>query len=213
MDKKSQLAYLNQLVYEDRKQWRSGLKKVGMSDWKIDNLSKDNTMVLSNSKTKELRVIHSGTDLKRRPVEDLLTDVGISFGFTNATQRYRKSRDITRKAIVKYEGYTPIVAGFSLGGAVANEIGQELNVESHAFNPGVSPLVLKTRLTDLKSIVSRGTHGDPDSKHKVYVTPTDWISASGALGVTGKEHVTLHKPRQGTEGPHDIANFYNIATE
>ena len=97
---------------------------------------------------------------------------------------------------------------------MANEIGQTLGIESHAFNPGVSPLTLRQRLTGLKNNTAKpDSHGDPASKHKVYITAGDWISNSGALGVSGKEHVVIGKKREGTANEHDIHNYFNISTE
>ena len=155
LSEEAQYAALNQVIYSDRGSWSDQLEKIGMEDWEVHDSSQDNTMVLINHKKKHSLVVHSGTDLKRRKTEDLLTDAFISFDMTTLSPRYKQSKKITEKIMKTYPDYKLTTTGFSLGGAVANQIGHELDVESHAFNPGISPNVFRRQMTGLTQLGKR----------------------------------------------------------
>lgn len=203
MEIEHKLAFLNDVIYRDPSQWREELDKVNMQDYHIDSLSKPNTMIVSNHKTKNMYVIHSGTDLQRRAAEDLFTDAFISFDMTKQSPRYHESKKITKEAIDKYDGYNHIVSGFSLGGAMSNSIGQELDIASYSFNPGVSPLNLQRNLKP--DIFGQ----KKNEKHRIFLVEKDWISNSAFLNK--KEDVKIQKKKDGKKA-HSIDNFYNLAT-
>jgi hypothetical protein len=210
MNQVEQLAVLNNIIYEDKKNWKKELKKYGMNDWRIDPLSKDNTMVLTNSKTKELRVIHSGTDLVRRKWEDLATDAFITADLTTLSPRYNKSKKLTEKAIAKHPEFTPVVSGFSLGASIGAQISHELDTEFHGFNGGHSPLLLTKRM---KQLTQLGSKKEADPKRHMYITKGDIISNAGILGVKGNETVHVSESKKDLK-PHDIANWMpNVAVE
>jgi len=201
-DESRQYAMLNKIIYNNRPDWASHLDN---TKYQIDNdLSSDNTMVLHNDENKNMVVVHKGTDLEKSPASDLLTDSFISVGLDKLSPRYFDAKQITKKAITKYKDYKHVTTGFSLGGAVSNQIGQELNIESHAFNPGVSPRVFAR---NMQGIILRPFFVKKESvSHHIYLTPGDWISNSGFLGIVGDEKVHATKNAKGLSF-HSIDNF------
>jgi len=202
MELEQKLAYLNDVIYKDPSQWRDELDKVNMNDYHIDSLSKPNTMIVSNHKSKNMYVIHSGTDLQRRAAEDLFTDAFITFDMTKQSPRYKESKELTKTAIDKYDGYNHIVSGFSLGGALANNIGKELDIASYAFNPGMSPLNLQ------RNLKPRSPGDQKDEKHRIFLVEGDLISGSAFLNK--KEDVKIQKKKDDKKA-HSIDNFYNLS--
>jgi hypothetical protein len=196
---KEQYAIFNKVIYADKKNWNKELKKYNLDKtYTIDKkLSTANTMVLVNSTDKKVIVVHSGTDLKRRAGEDLLTDVGIGLNLSTITPRYNKSKKITESAMKKYNDYETISTGFSLGGAVSSNISKDLGIESHSFNPGVSPINLRGNIENLLK-------QKKDTKSNVYMTTSDWISISGLIDPSHKTNYVKNKKG---EAPHSIDNF------
>lgn len=212
IDDEAQYAALNQVIYSDRSTWADQISKIGMEEWEVHDDSQDNTMVLVNHKKKRSLVVHSGTDLKRRKTEDLITDAFISFDLTTLSPRYKQSKKITEKVMKRYPDYKLVTTGFSLGGAVANQIGHELDIESHSFNPGISPNVFRRQLTGLTSLGKRklsffrSTPEPVNTKHNLYITEGDWISNSGYLGIRGNENIKFNTSKESNQ-PHSIFNW------
>jgi hypothetical protein len=198
-------ANFNKIIYESRTDWDAQLKAHGYGTYDIDNeLSSDNTMVLHDDSTGKMVVVHKGTDLDKSAATDLSTDAFITADLTHISPRYIDAKTTTQKAIERYKDYKHTTTGFSLGGAVSNQIGHELNIESHAFNPGVSPNVFRR---NLQGIIYRPLFVKKESsKHHIYLTPGDWISNSGALGIIGNEKVHASLNKKGLS-PHSIENF------
>lgn len=212
VDSQGQYAALNQIVYSDRGSWSDQLSKIGMDDWEIHDSSQDNTMVLLNHKKQQSIVVHSGTDLKRRKTEDLITDAFISFDLTTLSPRYKQSKKITENIKKKFPNYNLITTGFSLGGAMANQIGHDLDIESHAFNPGISPAVFRRQMVG-QSVLGkrkisffRNTPDPVSTKHNLYITQGDWISNSGYLGIRGNENIKFNTSSESNK-PHSIFNW------
>lgn len=212
LDSESQYAALNQVIYSDRNTWEDQLGRIGMSDWEVHGSSQDNTMVLVNHSKKQSLVVHSGTDLKRRKTEDLVTDAFISFDMTTMSPRYKQSKKITEKIQKLYPEYKLVTTGFSLGGAVANQIGHELDIESHSYNPGISPNVFRRQLSGLTQLGKRklsffrSTPEPVNTKHNLYITEGDWISNSGYLGIRGNENIKFNTSKESNK-PHSIFNW------
>lgn len=211
----SHLAKLNKLIYEDKSQWGGKLDNLGLKGWSVHDKSTDNTMVLVNHDLKHTLTVHSGTNLKKRAGQDLTTDAFIVGDLLSITPRYQQALNTQKEIMKDYKGYKHSTTGFSLGGAVANQIGHDLNVESHAFNPGVSPKVFPRQLSP-KGVIAkairwvRGKKSDEADQH-LYLTQGDWISNSGLLGIHGDEYVHFNKTKPGASSAagaaHDIENW------
>lgn len=208
-------AYLNDVMYDTKERRQSLLNEKGYADWQVDSsLSDDVTMTVVHVPSKKVIVVHSGTrvkdstkkGLKKYNTDDLLTDAFVSVDLLSLSGRYRKSKTLTKTVLEKYKGYTPVVTGYSLGGAIANQIGHELEVESHAFNPGISPLVFKRNFKDSLKVYRKGSA--PSQKHHLYLTQGDWISNSGIVGIKGSENIIFNTKQPKAENPHDIKNWY-----
>lgn len=210
----SQLAKLNQLMYQDQKEWRNGLDKMNLSDWELHGKSKDNTMVLVNHRTKHTLSVHSGTNLKKRAGEDLATDAYIVGDLLSISPRYQSALDTQDALMKEFKEYKHSTSGFSLGGAVANQLGHDRKIESHAFNPGVSPKVFPRAFTP-EGVLSRVwrwmTRKADDPEQHLYLTKGDWISNSGIFGIHGDENIHFNNSKSeanSTVGKaHDIHNW------
>ncbi len=196
---KSRAARLNKIIYEDSFQWQQSLQTrdstVGLQ---LDtNLSRPNTMVVRDDKTNTVYIVHSGTDLQRRPVEDLATDAAIVGNKVQMSLRYKMAEDVTRRVQEQYESSRIVHAGYSLGGALALHLGHQFGHESYSFNPGVSPFAAVDAFND-------GPMRFPNQQ-RIFVTETDWISVSGAFAYPDAERHTPILP----DNPHSIDNYLN----
>ena len=73
---------------------------------------------------------------------DLGADALIALGLQDVSYRFRGARKATKQAIAKYGADNLVLTGHSLGGAQALYVHHRLYAkpETHAFNPGVSPI-------------------------------------------------------------------------
>ena len=90
------------------------------------------------------------------------TDLAILTGGLKSTQRYKDSKQVYENAKKKYKNDTVTLAGHSLGGSLANAVGQKDDT-IYTFNKGVG-------------------FNNPNTKknEKAYRTSTDLISALSA---------------------------------
>lgn len=87
---------------------------------KDSTLSNHNNQIYYNPSTKHLIHNVSGT----HNVSDVITDAYLAFGKLKSTKRYKSSKDVLKKAKIKYGPDSKIdIAGHSLGGAIAQYIG------------------------------------------------------------------------------------------
>lgn len=104
----------------------------------------------------------AGTDFTN--FKDIKADIGVVAGQVHNTQRYKESEDATRKVLGKY-GKNVTLSGYSLGGAVADKLGQQMEMESVVFNPGSNPLLPTRKGSNTKvyshnnDLVSKGYKG------------------------------------------------------
>lgn len=187
------LAYFNKLIYDvPVSEWNPYLKQHGY-DYQVDtSLSQPDTAVLINKKTMKTVTVHSGTNMKERPISDLTTDAYIAMDLTGMSSRYKKAKSIQQRVLSKYPNFKHSTTGFSLGGAVANQIAHELDIDSQVFNPGVSPIVFKRRLDEQgkNRLFKRPKQGK--ASHRIHLTKGDWISNSGYMGIYGDEDLEFN---------------------
>lgn len=211
----STLAGLNRVMSEDVGERRKSLDKMKLQDWQIHPSSKDNTMTLVNHKSKHTLSIHAATNLQKRAKEDLLTDSYIVGDLLHISPRYKDALDNQKKVMDEFKDYTHSTTGFSLGGAIANQLGHHVNIESHAFNPGVSPKVFPRQLSKdgliQKALRKLRPKKETEAEQHLYLTKGDWISNSGIFGIHGDEEIHFNntKPDASSAGgpAHDIGNW------
>ena len=116
------------------------LDKEGINYTVEPELSNLEGLILINNETGIPKAVFRGTNFKN--VKDLQTDLAIVHGTEDLTAQFRSAKD---QVIATNEIYEPVeeTIGFSLGGAKAITVGQELGIKSTTFNPAVSPSHLK----------------------------------------------------------------------
>lgn len=76
--------------------------------------------------------------------KDFFSDGALTLGFSTLTPRYRRAQRFLRGVMEANPGKKIVIVGHSLGGELAKELSHALpanvNVESHSFNSGSSPL-------------------------------------------------------------------------
>ena len=90
-------------------------------------------------------VAYRGTNLSgsKDRFRDLAADGLIALGLTNASKRFKGANDTADKALQKYGKENVSLTGHSLGGSQALHVAKkhkDLNLETHAYNPGISPV-------------------------------------------------------------------------
>jgi hypothetical protein len=208
-----QYAHLNQLIYdEDPSNWRPHLDKMGWHDWEIDkSISKNNMAALVNHKLKKTLTVHSGTNLQKRKAEDLTSDFFVATDLIGISPRYKDALKRQKNVMTNYSGYEHATTGFSLGGAIANQLAHEVKIDSHAFNPGVAPNVFVRRAKEGKERIFRRPQFAENGRHKIYITKGDWISHSGTIGIQGDEKIHFNNSKENAKSAagkaHSLCNW------
>lgn len=171
-------------------------------------LSNDDYTTYHNPKTNKAYVSFRGTDLHgKNKFRDIGADALLALGLQEASNRFKKARRVTDKAIEKYGRENTSTVGTSLGGAQSLYTGAKRGIPAHSFNGGVN-------LTDV--IRSKGVfnHGilkpflgklnfDKNIHHN-YVTKNDVVSHLGKY-VKG---INTHFVPQKHKNPHSLKNFF-----
>jgi hypothetical protein len=97
-------------------------KQQNIGDYVIDHdLSGQRAQVYHNPITGRVAVVHRGTS----SAKDALTDLGMVFGRTKSSKRFKHSKDIQRRAEEKYGPENISTLGHSLGARIAEEVGSK----------------------------------------------------------------------------------------
>jgi hypothetical protein len=178
-----------------KRKLNSVLKEMNIKDWKLDkDLTNKHERVYVNEATKEVMTVYRGTD-KNDLSNDLMTDTTIVFGFENLSSRFKKANAKFEETFLKYEDYTHILTGHSMGGSIAKYVGtknKELVNEVHMFNPG----------SGFGSLLNKGEYNEKIHGH---YTAGDPISV---LGIDGDHNVHVYKKKDELNA-HTIENFYS----
>lgn len=119
--------------------------------YKYDSmLSNNNVKVFHNPQQNKLLVGVAGT----HNLSDALTDVNLAVGNLKNTDRYKEARDIYNRAKTKYNPNKTVVAGHSLGGAIAQYVANK-NDKVYTLDKGAT-IGQKTR----KNETAYRTSGD-----------------------------------------------------
>lgn len=144
-----------------------------------------------------------GTDLQSKSkMGDIGSDVLLALGLHGLSSRFRNAKKVTDSAIAKYGKDNLTVTGHSLGASQALYANSKRGVEAHAYNPGVSPTMVRKNLMD--SLSAQLFKRKPKSNATVYTTGTDIISGlSPLLTKTKKVYVQVKKKAKA----HSLSNF------
>jgi hypothetical protein len=160
-------------------------------------LSNRNRTVFYNKTTNKAVIAYRGTNPTN--LGDLVTDAAIAVGAQALTDRFRNARSVAQQAIDKYGRENVVLTGHSLGGSEALAVGQALDLETHAFNPGKG-IDGRRLLFGNPSVRNRKT------RSTVYTTGWDPISALATRGNEKQVHVSAPFAINPLSY-HDIDNF------
>jgi len=157
------------------------------------DLSNRRTLVAVNENDKHVIVGYRGTNIKNHG--DNLYNTLIGIGAEKQTKEYKRNKRATQRTINKYEGYNIETTGHSRGALDAYNIGQDLKLHSHVFNP---PSRIETSLITAigNFLVNRN---DNSNIYFVKGDPVGWLGR----GLAGRKHYVKQKHRD----PHTIHNF------
>ena len=175
------------------------LDKEGIKYTIEPNLSTKEGLILINNETGVPKAVFRGTNFKN--ISDLKTDLAIVHGTEDLTLQFKSAKE---QVLRTNEQYQPVdeVLGFSLGGAKAITVGQELGIKSTTFNPAVSPSHLKN--VPLNS-------GDNHTIIRTTENPTDILAGLKPSAFKIKSVLPLNEtkwlnPESGMS-VHDLKNF------
>ena len=188
----------NRLQYGLRKA-QEYLDKEGIKYTIEPQLSTKEGLILINNETGVPKAVFRGTNF--RNISDLKTDLAIVHGTEDLTRQFKSAKD---QILATNEIYEPVeeVIGFSLGGAKAITVGQELGIKSTTFNPAVSPAHLKN--VPLNS-------GDNHTIIRTTENPTDILAGFKPSAFEIKSVLPLNEPKwlnpKSGLSVHDLKNF------
>jgi hypothetical protein len=142
--------------------------------------SNRNRTLYHNKNTGKAVLAFRGTELKtKNKLGDLSADALLALGLHDLSSRFRNAKKATAKAIEKY-GDNLTLTGHSLGGSQALYANSKFgNLETHAYNPGVSPTMVKKSLMD--NLSAQLFKRKPKKTATIYTTGKDIISGLSPL--------------------------------
>lgn len=169
-------------------------------------LSNRKTRTYHNPETKQTYISHRGTDPSH--LGDLKNDFLIATGLlnSNTSKRVRNAENIAQQAQAKY-GNNITNVGHSLGGTMAETIGQKLRPENSkvvGYNPGMSPLDVGKGLYNKAYTYFNPNSAKTQKLQNVtrHTTGVDPISMGGLLHAG---QTVMHKPT--SINSHGLSNF------
>jgi hypothetical protein len=178
----------------------------------VDGYDVDNELSNSNRtvyvKDGKAVVSFRGTDLssKKNKWKDLGNDALIAVGLQDLSSRFRKSNQITNKAIEKYGKENVSLTGHSLGGSQALYVHTKTGLDTHAFNAGISPLDVRRsggQFTPERVLSLFKKPKYSDNAHS-YVTRNDLVGGLSPLIKGLNTHIVGQKDRNA----HSLKNFF-----
>jgi hypothetical protein len=144
-----------------------------------------------------------GTELNtRNKMGDLGSDALLALGLHGLSSRFRNAKKATAKALETYGKDNLVLTGHSLGGSQALYANSKHGIETHAYNPGVSPSMVKKSLMD--SLSAQLFKRRPKRNATIYTTGTDIIS--GLSPLFRKAKTVIVKGKKG-QNAHSLGNF------
>lgn len=171
--------------------------------YEIDpELSNRNRTLYKHKDTGKAVLSFRGTELgTKNKMGDLGSDALLALGLHKLSSRFRNAKHATARAVEKYGADNLTLTGHSLGGSQALYANSKHGIETHAFNPGVSPSFVRKSLMD--SLSSQLFKRKPKKNATIYTTGRDVISGLSPLFTRAK---TVFVKGKGKD-PHSLSNF------
>lgn len=177
--------------------------------YQIDReLSNNNVSIYVNSKKREVVMAVRGTDFSNR--KDLKQDILVIANILNFSTRLANMKRKLKAIESKYPNYGIVLSSHSLGGSINQELVMSIKPKrlkaSYSYNPGTSPLMIKTILADqLSCLVYPKWCKNIKRRNFIFVVQTDPISTVSQLkGLLATVYPTRPKF---PANPHTIDNF------
>ena len=166
------------------------------------DLSNRNRTVYVNRESGKATIAFAGTRLgsKRDKLKDLGTDALLAFGLHDLSSRFKNAKKVARATVEKYGAGNVDTTGHSLAGSQSLYLNQKMGLDSHAYNPGVSPGFVRKNLFD--KLAGALFKKPVKSNATVYHTGTDPISMLSPL--TNARTVVV---KQKSKNAHSLTNF------
>jgi hypothetical protein len=180
-----------------------GGKDMSSMGYEIDSeLSNRNRTLYKHKDTGKAVLSFRGTELHtKNKMKDLGTDALLAVGLHKLSSRFKNADKATKQAMDKYGKENLTLTGHSLGGSQALYANSKHGVETHAYNPGVSPTMVKKSLFD--SLSAKLFKKTPKKSATIYTTGKDIISGLAPLFTKAKTVLVKGKGKD----PHSLSNF------
>ncbi len=206
------MAVFSKLAYGNTKSERlTVLKSYGYdSNWEYNNdKSTEDYAYMYNKKKNIVVVAFRGTSLGgKQTYRDLKQDAHIITGTNKLSTRYKRTTEAVKKELedVDKSKTSIMFTGHSLGGRLASDIGQDMNVPAVVFNKGSGPVInnpltgIMNRIRGLKYDTVHYTTNDMSKKQ------FDLLSGSSVIFGDADKDIKYVDQKPGT-GAHTIDNF------
>lgn len=153
-------------------------------------LSNENHKVFSDDMDSDIIIAYTGT----RKNEDYITDGALAFGVLPLTRRFKDSRNVIDDIKFKYKKSPIMAIGDSLGGSLAESVGDKVDrVITH--NKGTSIFDVGKKIRD----------NQIDIRHK-----NDWISTLSRFETGGQDKITIDDGKTDFFESHDYRNVKGL---
>jgi len=153
-------------------------------------LSNENHKVFIDDIDQDIIIAYTGT----RKNEDYMTDAALAVGLAPYTSRFRDSRNLINNVKFKYKKSPILAIGDSLGGSIAEYVGDKVN-----------RVVTHNKGTSIFDIGKRTRNNQIDIRHQ-----NDYISALSQFEQGGQDRLTIDDGKTGFFESHDYRNIKNI---
>ena len=177
----------------------------------IDHELSNRDRTVYHNKEGKAVVAFRGTDLSGRDNKwrDLGADALIGLGLQHLSKRFQGAHKTTDQTLKKYGRENVSLTGHSLGGTQSLYVHKkypDLNLETHAFNPGLSPLDVKRSkgaFHPQKLLTALGA-GEFGNRVHIHAVRKDVVGALAPYLHGAKTHMYDAKIRG---NPHALKNF------
>jgi hypothetical protein len=154
-------------------------------------LSNENHKVFLDDKDNDIIVAYSGTYKN----EDYITDGALALGLAPMTRRFKDSRKLIDDVKFKYKRSPIMAIGDSLGGAIAEHVGGQVDRVMITHNKG----------TSIFDVGKKVRENQIDIRHK-----NDWISTLSRFERGGKDKILIDDGKTSLLDAHDYRNIKNL---